>query len=274
MNGAPETVISPEHGDRLSSVAALWRYRDLVVLLARRDIAVRYRQTVLGVAWAVLQPLGMMAVFTLVLGRIARMPSEGLPYPMFVLAGWLSWQFFSHGMNAAGNSLVNNPNLITKVYFPRLAIPLAALGAVAVDLLVASGLMAALLAWYGHPPGGGIVLLPALLLLLGLAALGMGCLVAALTVTYRDFRHLMPFVTALWMWLTPVVYPLSALPGHWKRLALLNPLTGTVQAIRAAWLGLPIDWGALAIASVATLLLLVAGIAYFRRVERQFADTI
>lgn len=274
MNGAPETFISPERGAHLSSVAALWRYRDLVLLLARRDVAVRYRQTVLGVAWAVLQPLGMVTVFTLVLGRLARMPSEGLPYPVFVLAGWLAWQFFSHGISAAGNSLVNNPNLITKVSFPRIAIPIAALGAVSVDLLVASGLMAGILAWYGRMPGLTLLLLPVWLLLLGLAALGVGCLLAALTVTYRDFRHLTPFVTGIWMWLTPVVYPLSALPEQWRALALLNPVTGTVQAIRSAWLDLPIDWTALAAAVVTTLLVLTAGIAYFRRVERQFADTI
>lgn len=249
-------------------------YRDLVVLLARRDIAVRYRQTALGVAWALLQPLGMMLVFAAVLGRIARMPSDGVPYPLFVLTGLLPWLFFASAMNASGTSIIGNPNLVTKVYFPRLVIPLATLGAPAVDFLVGGGLVALVMAWYGITPGPGLLLLPLHFLIAAIMALGTGSLVAALTVSYRDFKHLLPFVTVVWLWLTPVLYPLSAVPASWRWLLLANPMTGAVHGVRAAWLGLPVDWAITSSSAVTSLLVLWGGARYFRSVERRFADIV
>jgi lipopolysaccharide transport system permease protein len=269
-----ETLITAERRRPLVDLRELLDYRDLALLLARRDVAVRYRQTALGIAWAILQPLGMVLVLTLVLGRVARMPSDGVPYMLFLLTAWVPWHFFASGMNAAGTSIVGNPNLITKVYFPRLVIPAAALGAPAVDFAVACGLIVAVMAWHGTVPGAALALVPLAFLLAGLVAFGVGCFVAALTVTYRDFRHLMPFATMLWLWLTPVFYPLSAVPEPWRQLMVLNPMTGVVDAMRAAWLGTPLNVFALAVSLLVGALLLVGGVAYFRRVERQFADVV
>ena len=252
----------------------IWRYRELLYLLTWRDVKVRYKQTVLGVAWAVIQPLFMMAVFTVFFGRLAGVPSDGIPYPLFAFAGLLPWMFFSSVVTSGGNSLVGNSNLITKVYFPRMIIPAAAVGAGLVDFGVSFILLGALMAWYGVPPSLTILLLPVLLLLITMFALAMGMWLSALNVQYRDVRYALPFMIQFWMFVTPVIYPTSFVPEQWRWLLWLNPLTGVVQGFRGALLGTPIDWAALGVSAVLTAVILTYAAYVFRRMERTFADTV
>lgn len=269
-----EVTITATGRRRWLDVGESWRYRDLLLLLVRRNVSVRYRQTALGVLWAVLQPIGTIAIFSLVFSRLARLPSEGVPYTLFALAGLVVWQFVAASMNAAGSSLLGNQNLITKVYIPRLVIPASALGAPAVDLAVATGLMAMLTLAYGTVPAATVVMLPLLYAVAALIAFGVGCFTAALSVSYRDFQHLMPFLTTSWMWLTPIAYPPGLVPPAWRPLLFLNPMAGVIDAVRAAWFGRPVLWGPLAWSVACGLLLFCAGVAYFRSVERRFADVI
>lgn len=273
----PVTIIGPAHGWRLVNVRELWQFRELVGFLTWRDVKVRYKQTMLGAAWAVLQPLLMMLVFTLFFGRMAQVPSGDLPYPLFVLAGLLPWTFFATAVTAAGNSVVGSERLITKIYFPRLSIPIAAVGAAAVDFVVASGLLLVLMLYYGNAPGPGLILAPAIFGVIALTALGVGTLLAALNVAYRDFRYVIPFLVQLWMFATPTVYmqPEAGALSAWARVLLgLNPLVAPIGAFRAATLGGPIPWGPLAVAATIAALVCLAGCAYFRRVEDGFADVI
>lgn len=267
-------IIDASRPRRGFDLRELWRYRDLLYVLARRDVAVRYRQTALGALWAVLHPLITMAIFSLVFGRLARIPSDGLPYPLFAFAGLLPWIFFASGFSAAGNSIVNQSNLITKVYFPRLIIPIAAVGAPALDLLISSGFMLVLMAYYGLWPSLTALWLPLLFLLTAIIAIGTGSLIAALLVSYRDFRHLLQPLIMVWLFSTPVIYPPTLIPEEWRWLLFLNPMAGTVSAIRSAWFGQPFDLGALALSAGVALLLLLFGVSYFRKVERRFADVI
>ncbi len=269
-------VIRPAGGWQPVDVRELWRFRELIFFLAWRDVKIRYKQTVLGAAWAVLQPAMMMAVFTVVFNRLADLKSGDVPYPLFVLAGLLPWTFFATGVTAAANSVVGSERLITKVYFPRLAVPLAALGPALVDFAVALGLLAALMAWYRTPPGPGLLLAPVILGVLVLAAAGVGTLLAALNVVYRDFRHVVPFLMQVWMFATPAVYMQTdgTGGGRLQTLLALNPLTPLVGAFRASVLGGPVAWGpVLASAAVAAAVSLAACL-YFRRAEDTFADVI
>jgi lipopolysaccharide transport system permease protein len=272
----PVTVIRPPRGWQLVNVRELWEFRELIFFLIWRDVKVRYKQTLLGAAWAVLQPAMMMVVFTIFFSRLAGVPSGDLPYPVFVFAGLLPWTFFSNALSNASQSVVGNQNLITKVYFPRLIIPIGAGGAGLVDFAIAFGLLLVLMVCYGVVPGWGVLLLPVLLFGLLVAALGLGALFAALTVAYRDFRYVVPFMLQVWMFATPSIYmDAGALAGsRWQALLPLNPVYGLIDNFRHAVLGGPIDpWG-LGVSLATSCLMLLLGCCYFRRVERSFADVI
>jgi lipopolysaccharide transport system permease protein len=271
----PETVIEPRPGWHLLDVGELWRYRELLLLLTWRDVTVRYKQTALGVAWVILQPLAMMAAFSLFLAKVGGIAEKVEHYPLFVLAGLLAWGCFSTALSSAAASLVGNQNLITKVYFPRLIIPLSAAGVSVVDLAVGLGLLAVVMAIFGVGPGWSVLLVPVLVLLIGVAALGVGILLAALTVSYRDFRYVVPFMIQFWMFATPVIYmPVDLLGPTTQSLLPLNPAYGMVLNFRACVLGTPLDWYALSVSSAVALCGLAVGCLYFRRVERSFADVI
>jgi lipopolysaccharide transport system permease protein len=274
--GAPLTVIGPPRAWQPINFRELWQYRELVFFLAWRDVKVRYKQTLLGAAWAVLQPGLMMVVFTLFFGRLAHVPTGGVDYPLFVFAGLLPWTFFATAITSAGNSVVGSERLITKVYFPRLAVPFAAVGAALVDCLIASGLLLVLMACYGVTPGWHLLLIPPFLALLLLAAAGAGTLLAALNVAYRDFRYVIPFLTQFWMFATPAVYLQldDQAPGYVRLLLYANPLTALVAGFRSAVLGGPVAWAEVSVAALVTLGLFLAGCFYFRRVEDSFADVI
>jgi lipopolysaccharide transport system permease protein len=253
----------------------LWAYRELVYFLAWRDVKVRYKQTVLGVAWAVLQPLMTMVVFSVVFGAFAKIPSEGLPYPLFTFAALVPWTFFSNALGTAAVSLMSNATLITRVYFPRLAVPLASVGAAALDLLCALAVFALMAAYYGHAPGATVVLLPIVVLLAGMVALGTGLWLAALNTRFRDVRYIIPFFLQLWLFATPVAYPTSLVPARWQTLYALNPMVGVVDGFRSALLGQPaVPVHSLVWAAGVGLVLLVSGVAFFRRIERTLADTV
>jgi lipopolysaccharide transport system permease protein len=272
----PVTRICPAGGWRFLNLRELWRYRELLFFLVWRDLKVRYRQTVLGVSWAVLQPVMMVAVFTVFLGRLAGLPSAGLPYPLFVLAGLLPWLFFAAAVTTASNSVVASERLVTKIYFPRLAIPFAAVGVAAVDFCIAVGLLGLLMAWYGVWPDAGILLALPIAGVIGLAGLAFGTGLAALNVRYRDFRYVVPFLVQFWMFATPTVYmhPPENASGAIAVLIWANPLTGLVGGFRAACLGLPISWAHLTVSTAAVLVVAAVSVAYFRKVEDDFADII
>jgi homopolymeric O-antigen transport system permease protein len=248
----------------------------LLYFLAWRDIKVRYKQTVLGAAWAVLQPLATMVVFTAFIGNMAGASTGDIPYSLFVFAGLLPWGLFANALSAGGNSVVGNQNLITKVYFPRLLIPLSVVGVGLVDFAIAFGMLAVLMAWHAVAPGAAVVMVPVIVLLLVLSSVGIGTLLSALTVAYRDFRHVVPFMVQLWMFATPTIYlPAEAFAGPRMRLVLpLNPAYGLILNFRQAMLGGALDWYALAVSTAVGLGFCVFGCLYFRRVERSFADII
>jgi lipopolysaccharide transport system permease protein len=272
----PQTVIEPAVGWQLINVAELWKFRELLGFLVWRDVKVRYKQTLLGAAWAVLQPAMMMVVFTVFFARMAKVPAGELPYPLFVYAGLLPWTFFSTAVANAANSVVGSERLITKIYFPRLAIPFASVGAAVVDLCIAFGLLVGLMLWYGIVPGPAILLVPVLCVFFALAAAGVGTLLAALNVAYRDFRYVVPFLIQIWMFATPTIYMDTAAngPGHLDFLLSANPLIALVTAFRSAVLGGPIPWLPVAIAATTSLAMFLAGCLYFRRVEDSFSDVI
>jgi lipopolysaccharide transport system permease protein len=274
--GVPETVIERRHGWRLADLEELWRFRELLYFLIWRDIKVRYKQTVLGAAWTVLQPLAMMAVFCLFLGRLAAASGEIPNYPLFVFAGLLPWTFFSSAVSAASHSVVGNQSLVTKVYFPRLLIPTGAVGACLFDFAITFVLLLVLMGYYGAAPSWSVVLVPVLLGGLVVAALGIGTLLAALTVSYRDFRHIVPFLVQIWMFATPSIYvrPETFLGPQWQWALPLNPAFGLIANFREAMLGGRLDWYSLTVSAGVSLSMLVLGLWYFRRVERDFADVI
>lgn len=271
---APLVVIEPRSGWAPLDLRELWAYRELLYLLAWRDVKVRYKQTVLGVAWAIIQPVFMMAVFTLFFGRLAGVPSDGIPYPLFAFAGLLPWIFFSNVVTNSGNSLVGNASLITKVYFPRMIIPGAAVGAGLVDFAISFVLLVVLMMYYRVGISPLILLLPLLIVLITLVALAIGMWLSALNVKYRDVRYALPFIIQFWMFITPVIYPTSFVPERWRWFLWLNPLTGVIEGFRAALLGTPFDRTGLAVSAIVTTGLLTwAGYA-FRRMERTFSDTV
>jgi lipopolysaccharide transport system permease protein len=273
----PVTIIERKPGWRLVDLGELWRYRELLFFLTWRDVKVRYKQTVLGAAWAVLQPFATMVVFSLFFGHVAGANTGDVRhYPLFVFAGLLPWFFFSNAVTSAGQSVVGNQNLVTKIYFPRLLIPLGAVGAGLVDFAIAFVMLLAMMVFYGVMPGWGVLLLPLLALLLLVAALGVGALLSALTVAYRDFRHIVPFMVQLWMFATPAIYMnADAVVGpRWRPLLPLNPAYGLIANFRTALIGGEFDWYALAVSGTVSAVLLGLGCFYFRRVERNFADII
>lgn len=269
---AGATVIEPRRGRRVFDVAELWRSRELLYFLVWRDIKVRYKQTVIGAAWAVIQPVCTMIVFSIIFGRFAKIPSDGVAYPVFVYAGLLPWLLFANSVSQASVSLVNQSQLLTKVYFPRVFIPASSIGVGLIDFALSFGVYVGIMLWYGNTPGVSVLLLPALLLLTVLTALGVGVLLASVTVAYRDFRLVASFLVQLWMYLSPVVYPVTIVPESWRWALALNPMTGVVEAFRSVLVNRPIDWGMLGVSAAVTLLILVVGFWNFRRMERRFAD--
>jgi lipopolysaccharide transport system permease protein len=252
----------------------LWTHRDLFFLLAWRDVKVRYKQTILGAAWAILQPLLTMVVFTLLFGRLARVPSEGQPYAIFSYAGLLPWNFFVSAVTNSSNSLVNSTNLITKVYFPRLLVPTAAVGAALVDITIASLILLVLMPIYGVGFHASLILLLPLVALTALTAAAVGIWTSAINVKYRDVRYALPFAIQILMFLTPVIYPVSFLPERWRWVLRLNPLSGIIEGFRDAIFGRPFNWNGIAISAAITLILLVGAAYVFRRMEGEFADVI
>jgi lipopolysaccharide transport system permease protein len=270
----PLVTIRPPRSWVPLNLRGLWEYRELLGFLVWRDVKVRYKETLLGVAWAVIQPLGAMLIFTLFFGKLAGMPSEGIPYPIFAYAGLLPWTFFSNAVSASGASIVGNQNLITKVYFPRMIIPGAAVAAGLVDFAVAFVLLIGLMAWYQVVPTWGVVMVPALVLLTCLLALGVGMWISALNVKYRDIRYALPFAIQLWMFLSPIIYPPTIVPDRWRWAMAINPLSGIIGGFRSALFGRPFDWTALGFAAGFTCALLAYAAYDFRRMESEFADIV
>lgn len=270
----PAVVIDARAGG--GSLAELWDHRELLYFLVWRDVKLRYKQTALGALWAILQPLMMTAVFYVLFGRLAALEQRvpGVPYAVYALAGLLPWTFFSNAVAASSASLVGGAQLITKVYFPRLVIPLAAVGAALVDLVVAVPVLLVLLLASGRMPPPTAVLTPLAVVGLALAASGVGLALSALTVRYRDFRHVVPFMLQVWLFLTPVIYPVTLVPARWRLLIYLNPVAGVVDAFRSALLGTPLEPSGVALSLAVSLVLLAAAVLYFRRVERDFADVV
>jgi lipopolysaccharide transport system permease protein len=254
----------------------LWRYRELFYFLAWRDLLVRYKQTVIGVAWALLRPFLTMVVFTVIFGKIAGLPSGGVPYPILVFAGMLPWTFFSNALSESSNSLVSNANLISKVYFPRLIVPAGAVIVGFVDFLISFVIMAALMVWYGFLPGIQILTLPLWILLAFLAAIGPGLFITALNVKYRDFRYVIPFVVQFGLYVSPVGFRSDVVPEQWRLLYSLNPMVGVIDGFRWAICGgeFAIYWPGFAASLAITVFFLWFGIRYFRKTERTFADVI
>ena len=274
-NAEPITIIEPKKGWIPIDLNEIWQYRELLYFLTKRDIKVRYKQTVLGGLWAIIQPFFTMVVFTLFFGRLAKMPSDGIPYPIFVYAGLLPWTYFANALSTSGNSLVGSQNLITKVYFPRLIIPASASLAGLLDFFVAMSVLAALMVWYQYLPGIEILLFPFLVGLTFLCAVGVGMWLSALNVEYRDIRYVIPFLIQIWMFVSPVIYPVSMVSEKYRWLLALNPMGGVINAYRASLLGHnPIDWFLLGISSVIIFGLFISGLYYFRRMEKTFADVV
>lgn len=254
----------------------LWRYRELFYFLSWRDILVRYKQTTIGFAWALLRPFLTMLVFTLVFGKLAKLPSGGAPYPLLVFAGLLPWQFFSTAFSEAGNSLIANANMISKVYFPRIIVPVSAIIVSFVDFMISGLILVGLMLWYGFTPGWNIVALPLFIFVAFVTALGAGLWMAALNVKYRDFRYIIPFVVQLGLYITPIGFSSSIVPEKWRLLYSLNPMVGVVDGFRWAILGGEnhIHWPSFSLSLTLVGLILVSGIYYFRKTERGFADLI
>jgi lipopolysaccharide transport system permease protein len=265
-------VIEPQRGWRSIDFGELWRYRELLYFLVWRDIKVRYKQTVIGAAWAILQPLCQMVIFSVIFGAFAKIPSEGFPYPIFVYAGLLPWTFFANAVSQSSVSLINQSQLLTKVYFPRLFIPSSSIGVGLADFGLSFCVYICLMLWYGHAPGVAVVLLPVLLLLTMMTALGVGVFLASVTVSYRDFRLVVPFMVQIWMYLSPVVYAVTLVPEKYRWIMAFNPMTGIIGGFRSALLNQPVDWNALGISAVISSLVLLIGVSNFRRTERRFAD--
>lgn len=270
----PLIVIEPSRGWVSLNLSDIWQYRDLLYILAMRDIRIRYKQTVLGAAWAIIQPLFTMLIFTLFFGKLAGMPSDDIPYPLFAYAGLLPWIFFSNAVTNSGNSLVGNSSLITKIYFPRMIIPMASVASGLLDFLIAFGLLVVLMFYYAVNLSINILMLPVLIVLTSLLAIGIGMWMSALNVKFRDIRYALPFAIQLGMFATPIIYPSSLVPERWRFLLALNPLSGQIEAYRAAFFGKPFDWFALGISAVLTFAILFYAAYTFKRMEKSFADVI
>lgn len=270
----PLVVIEPSKWWVAINFRELWAYRELLYFLMWRDVKVRYKQTALGAAWAIIQPLFTMIIFTLFFGKLAGIPSDGVPYALFAYAGLLPWTFLSNGIMNSSNSLVGDSRLITKVYFPRMIIPIAAVGAGLVDFAIASFILVGLMIYFGVGITLHVLMAPVLVVLLVLLAVGVGMLMAALNIKYRDVRYALPFIIQLWMFASPIIYPSSLVPARFKWLIATNPLSGIIDGFRSSVLGKSFDWTSLLIASAITLALLVFSAYTFRRMEKTFADVV
>lgn len=271
----PVLVLRPSSGWASLKLSELWQYRELVYFLTWREVKVRYKQTVLGAAWALIQPLFTMLIFSLFFGRLGKMPSDHIPYPVFSLTGLVPWTFFANGLAQSSTSLVTNSNLLTKVYFPRLAIPVSAVLSGIVDFAVSLVLLVGMMAFYHLAPTGQIAFVPLFLVLALSTALGVGFWLSALNVEYRDVRYTIPFLTQFWMFATPIAYPSSLLHDPWKSVYGLNPMVGVVEGFRWALLGSgPAPTNLLTASSSAALVILVTGAYYFRRMEKGFGDIV
>ncbi len=276
MNGetARTTVIEPGRGWRMLDVGEFWAYRELLWVLVLRDIRVRYKQTVLGVLWVILRPLASMALFTVIFGKLARIPSDGSPYAVFVFAALVPWTFFAAAVAASGNSLVGSSGLIGKIYFPRLVIPVAAVGSGLVDLAVSAAFLLVLMPFFGVAWSARLLAVPLLVGAVLVMALGVGTLFSALTVAYRDFGSILGFVLQIWMYATPVIYPSTLIPQEWRWALHANPMAALIEGFRSAFLGKPFDLPAIGFSCAVAAAVFVAGVAYFEKIERRFADII
>lgn len=271
----PVTYIRPAQGWVSLKLDELWEYRELLYFLCWRDIKVRYKQTALGAAWAIIQPFFTMVVFSLFFGRLAQIPSDGIPYPLFTYAALVPWSFFAHSLSSSSNSLVDSANLLRKVYFPRLAIPLATVLSGVIDFAIAFVVLLGMMFLYGRTPTANSLWLPLLLLLALTTALGVGLWLSALNVQYRDVRYTIPFLTQFWLFATPIAYPSSLLSEPWRTLYGINPMVGVVEGFRWALLGTATAPGPIILVSaLAAVGLLVSGAYYFRRMENHFADVV
>jgi homopolymeric O-antigen transport system permease protein len=271
----PHVVVIEARGSaRTFAFDEIWSYRDLLYFLTWREISLRYKQTLLGVLWAVIQPVAAMVIFTIFLGKLAKVPSDGVPYPVFTYLGLLPWLYFSGAVTRSAQSLVTNSQLLSKVYFPRVLIPLSATLSALADFLVAFVVLIVLMLAYGIVPAPGTVLLIPLVLLTALASLGAGMWLSAINVKYRDVSHALPFLMQVWMYATPVVYPASLVPEKYRLLLALNPLAGIIEAYRATTLGRPIEWQTLGVSTLVTLILLWLGLRRFAKMDREFADIV
>ncbi len=268
-------LIKPSRGWVSLKLNDLWEYRELLYFLAWRDIKIRYKQTVLGAAWAIIQPFFTMIVFSLFFGKLAGIPSDGIPYPLFSFAALVPWTFFSNGLNQSSNSLVGSSNLITKVYFPRMVIPIASVISGALDFFISFLVLLGMMAFYGMFPSLNVFWLPGLLLLSIVSALGIGMWLSALNVQFRDVRYVVPFFTQVWLFATPIAYPSSLLSDPWRTIYGLNPMVGVVEGFRWALLGTNTAPGPIVIvSSLVALVILIGGAFYFRRMEKTFADVV
>ena len=267
--------IRPSAGWRSLNLSELWRYRELLVFLTLRDIQLRYKQTALGITWAALQPLLSMAVFTVMFGKLAKMPSQDRPYAVFVLAALVPWQLFTYALTQSSNSLVAEQRVITKVYFPRLVVPIASVLAGLIDFFIAFLLLLLLMVVYGVAPGPGILAAPLLALFAVATALAVGLWLCALNVQYRDVRYTIPFLTQFWLFATPVAYPASLVPESIRPLYGLNPMAGVIEGFRWALLSTAApDWRMVSVSAITVVLLLIGGLYYYRRMEKTFADVV
>jgi lipopolysaccharide transport system permease protein len=275
LSNQPLVVIEPRKSGVRLNLREIWSYHELLYFLTWRDIKVRYKQTMLGVLWAILQPLFMMLVFGLFFGKLVGVPSDGIPYPLFAFAGLLPWTFFATAAATSGNSVVNSANLITKVYFPRLIVPTAAVAAALLDFAITFVVLGALMLYYRTTPGLGVLMLGPLILLLTALALAFGVLTSALNVKYRDVRFALPFMIQLWFFASPIIYPASLVPARWRWVLAINPMTGIIEGFRAALFGrTDFDWRAISISALITVSLLVYAGVTFKRMEKTFADIV
>ena len=271
-----ELIIKPKKGLSGLDFNELWHYRELFYFLAWRDIKLRYKQTVFGILWAVIQPFFTMLVFTVVFGKLVKVSSDNIPYPIFVYAGLLLWNIFSTSLDNANQSLVGSANVIQKVYFPKIILPAASIIVSLIDFLFAALIFGGILFYYHFVPHiEGLLLLPLLLIITVLTSLGLGWFLSSFNVKYRDVRYILPFFLQLLIFITPVIYPISIIPKAYHWVLALNPMTGVIETFRAAFLGsVPIDWTTLAISSVASVIFLILGLLYFLKTEKTFADVI
>lgn len=270
----PTLVIRPPRKWVPIDFSELWNYRELLYFFVWRDVKIRYKQTGLGVAWAVIQPLFTMVIFSVIFGGLAKIPSEGIPYPLFTLSALLPWQLFSEGMNRSTTSMVSNAPIMTKVYFPRLIMPIAGILSPVVDFLVAIVILVLMMAYYGFVPTVNVVFLPAFVLLALATSLAVGLWLSALNVQYRDFQYTVPFLVQIWLYASPVVYATSLVPAQYQLLYGLNPMAGVIEGFRWALLGTAPPSGVIGLSIVVVLVLLVTGAFYFKKMEQYFADIV